>query len=701
VQQSWQQWNRKARAILWVLTLVGVLAALPLGATRWQMEETSKNVEFVFDYRSLVQVASYQAHPKEFLDEQLTNMKTAGVHTMAVYEGSLDEMIWAERLSVYNSVSASELQGKAAPSSENFTYILFKGEQEERALRPIIESTFAAWDIPVKPWSFGDRGGLVVETPTENALLKRMLPDPLALKAIQDKGLAILLRLSDRIPYDAVETDKMLATYKDMGVKRILFDGGSVKGYNANAEQNSIHGFAELMKKHGIGIVAIENSKPQKGLTTVAYLTNYNVARLYSLSERDAAAMSPAAIADRFQLAAKDRNIRMFYLKSAPSRNFEKANLVNSLDNIYESLQGPDGAIAKLEQIGFKTGFAESFDHQVPSWHKPLKMIICIGAVALIALLINSFLPGLLIPAFLIGILGSGALYVLSKSVLEQGLALGASISAPTLAIIWALNRVRAHTTGPLRAIGGAADAPATGGIRWLFPGLSATRRLTMALALFATASVISLMSVPYVFGLLNNITYSLVLEQFRGVGLLHLAPIGLSALYVLLYTGESPLTNLRKLLNAKITVLWVIIAGVVGIVGMYYLSRTGNSGQVSSLERVSRVVLEDAFGVRPRFKEFMFSHPLFLLGLFLALRYRAAWVMFIIGSIGQLSMVDTFAHIHTPLYISLIRVLLGLGVGAIIGLVFIGVWQVLEGVFKKWLSRLVPILVQRFKSGV
>ena len=56
---------------------------------------------------------------------------------------------------------------------------------------------------------------------------------------------------------------------------------------------------------------------------------------------------------------------------------------------------------------------------------------------------------------------------------------------------------------------------------------------------------------------------------------------------------------------------------------------------------------------VRER-KSSLFAHPLFFFGLFLALRYRAAWVFFIVGVIGQLSMVGyvcaysyAFAYLH------------------------------------------------------
>lgn len=102
----------------------------------------------------------------------------------------------------------------------------------------------------------------------------------------------------------------------------------------------------------------------------------------------------------------------------------------------------------------------------------------------------------------------------------------------------------------------------------------------------------------------------------------------------------------------------------------------------------VMRTFLENTFHVRPRNKEIA-MHPLFLLGIFLSIRYRNAVYIMIFAVIGQLSMVDTFAHIHSPMKISLARDLLGLGIGFILGLIAIVVWQIAEGCWKKWSPRL------------
>jgi hypothetical protein len=254
---------------------------------------------------------------------------------------------------------------------------------------------------------------------------------------------------------------------------------------------------------------------------------------------------------------------------------------------------------------------------------------------------------------------------------LEQGLALGVAISAPTIAMILVIRK-----TQQLRESHG---------------DLSGSKRIMSTLIQYVKTAIISFMAVPFMIALLNNISYSLVLNQFRGVSLLHLAPIGLIALYVFLYCGESVMKELRRWLSMPITVIMVVGVAIAGAAGYYYLTRTGNEGQVSSIEMLFRSTLENVIGVRPRTKEFMLAHRLLLVGLFLSLRYTWGRFLFIIAAMGQLSMVDTFAHIHSPIIISFIRGLLGLGLGLVIGWVVILVWQIVERCWKKWS----PLLVE------
>ncbi|MGG6312629.1 DUF5693 family protein [Paenibacillus macerans] len=667
--RSWQRWNNASRKWLWVLVIVGIVASLPIIVQRVQTESSANKVEFVFNYRGLLDIASYQADPATYLDEQLGRLKEAGIDTMAMFESTLDELSKARRIMVFSSLEAAKLNQAVISLDGNYTYIAFTSTENEEQLRPLIEETFRSLDVPVANWQYQDHGGLLIGMGMEEAVMKPLPLDPLAFAMLRDKGFHILPRLSDNIPYDQEAMDEQLAFFAENGVTRILFDGEAVKGFNDNEAKNSLQGFADLLKKHGIGIAAIENLKaPQKGFNKLAYLIDYNVVRLHSLADTEAT-QDKATLADRFVLAAKDRNIRMIYLNASASKDAAKAAITNPIDNLIDSLQAPGNAIERIENNGFEMGQAEAFTIHDAGWQKYLKALVVLGGVAFIALMISCFVPSLTLAAFVIGLVGSAGLYVLKPDLLEQALALFVAISAPTIAMVLAIRKVQE--------------------LQEKHPEMPGGRRLTHTIVLYVKTSVLSLAAVPFVIALLNNITYSLVLNQFRGVSLLHLGPIALIALYVFLYRGNSVGEELRNWLRMPITVLWVAVAAVLGAAALYYLSRTGNAGTLLPGEAAFRSFLENAFGVRPRNKEFLLAHPLFIVGVFAAFRYRWAMFAMIIAVMGQLSMVDTFAHIHTPAVLSLIRGVLGLGLGLIVGLIAVLVWQIIERCWDKWSPRL------------
>lgn len=663
--RSWQRWNEASRKWLWILVIIGIVASVPVIVQRVQTESSANQVEVVFNYRGLLDVASYQGNPQAYLDEQLDRLKEAGVNTMAMFESTLDELSKARRIMVFNAADAAKLSQTVVTPDNNYTYVAFTNEENAEQLRPMIEETFRNLDVSVVPWTYGNNTGLVLGMGMDEAVMKPMPLDPFAFAMLREKGFNILPRLSDNIPYDQEEMEELLAFYAENGVNRILFDGESVKGY----KDNSLPGFADLLNKNGIGIAAIENLKaPQKGLNQLAYLTDYNTVRLHSLQDTEAS-QDPKVLADRFVLATKDRNIRMIYLNASPNKDVAKASITSPINNLIDSLTGSEGAIKRIQDNGFEFGQAKAFEIHDASWQTYLKALVVLGGVAMCALLVSYFAAPVTLLVFVLGLVGSAGLYVLSTSLLEQALALGVAISAPTIATLLAIRKVK--------------------DIRQALPEISPGRRLTHTLVLYIKTSLISLSAVPFVIALLNNITYSLVLSQFRGVSLLHLGPIMLVAIYVFLYQGTSIWQELRNWLKMPITLLWVAVAGVLGVLALYYLSRTGNAGTLLPGEAFFRSFLENTFGVRPRNKEFLLAHPLFLVGIFAAFRYRWAMYAMIIAVMGQLSMVDTFAHIHTPAVLSLIRGVLGLGLGLIVGLIAIVVWHIIERCWDRWSPKL------------
>jgi len=705
----WKQWNKKARTLLWIITLIGVLAALPLAFLRVEMEQSADTVEYVFDYRDLEEIANYQSNVSQFIDEKLLALKDAGVQSMSLYESSLRDLMQSGRLVYYSEKEMASLLSKVLDTNVNHTYVVFTGEHEAEMIKPIIENEYERQGVNVTDWTYEGKPALIIEEAVNAATLKTLDFDPIAVEKLSSYGFQIIARFSDRVqPYNMEMAEQQIKRLNEYGVTRIIFDGSKAKGATDQAELKSLNHFGTLLKQHGMGVAAIENLKvPQAGMSTLSYLLDYDVVRLYSLSENDSFTMTAEGMTDRFKLAAKDRNIRMFFLNVGIKANGNTGVLEHSADKLIETLSGEDGVIAQMEKAGYPDGIASAFQYENPSWTKLVRMIVALAAVAFITLLVGAFLPGTEIIVFVLGLLGSAGLYVLNSSLMEQALALGAAISGPTLGVIWMLNRIYSRTIGERRMLGNtnwtlSGTTPIHDGTvetdRWIFPELPLSRRLGLTLNWFIVGTIITLCAVPIVFGLLFNITYSLVIEQFRGVSLLHLGPIALVAMYVLLYRGQGAkgsITRLWKLLMTPISLLWVVVAVIVAAVGAYYLSRTGNSGQVSAIEMMIRQWLETTVGVRPRFKEFMLGHPPLILGLFLALRYRASWLLLIVGTLGQLTMVSTFTHIHTPIMMSTLRTLLGLGIGIIFGLVLIAIWTVLEGVWRKWVW---PKLQQRFE---
>lgn len=667
--QKWQYWNNRARKWLWAVVVIGLIAAVPVISDRLQTERTSKSVEFVFDYRDLTDAASYQARPQDYLNEQLDKLKEAGVTSMALFESTLSDLEKARRMVTYNEKDISRMTGQPVPGNQNFTYVQFMNKESADAYTPMIKETFGSLGIAVNPWGYDGQSGLVIETSPEDASLKPMQPDPMAMAMLRSKGFIIMPRMTDSLPYNQQLVESTLANFEKNGVKRILFEGESVKGFHDDADLNSLSAFAELLNKHGIGVAAIEGLKaPQLGFNKLAYLLDYNVVRLHSLSEADSS-LDVQTIADRFVLATKDRNIRIIYLNTVPTRSVAEAKVKDSVDNLVHSLADPGNAVQRIENNGFTIGQAEPFHVSDSSMQRYFKLVAVAGAVALIAIMISYFLPALTLAAFILGLIGCAGLYVLNSSLMEQALALAVAISGPTVATVLAVRKITAlHDQKP---------EPSTGS------------RLGKTVLLYVQTSILSLAAVPFVIALLNNISYSLVLNQFRGVSLLHFVPIFLVAVYLLFYRGISLQTEVPKLLRMPITVWMVGALVILAAAGYYYLSRTGNAGSVSSYEMAFRTFMENTFGVRPRTKEFLMAHPLFIVGAFAAIKYRKAIYVMIIAVIGQLSMVDTFAHIHSPILISLVRGLLGLGMGLIFGIIAAGVWRLLEGAWTRWSPRL------------
>jgi len=680
----WKTLKQNPRKFLWWLVILGLVAALPMTFVRERTESSANNVEFVFDFRDLQDIADTQPKPAQFVDEQLQLMKKAGITSMSVYESTLQELQTARRIEVYKSRDLIGVQGKLADPAENFTYVLFADKDTEAKLAPIIQAAFGRdYGVKVQPWQLEGRGGLVLETGLDDALLRPMDPDPMTMQYLKDQGFQLVSRLSNKRPFDKDRMDDLLKKLSELGVKRIIPDADEVPGFTK--DPNDIKQMADKMRKYNIGLATIEMLKePQRGFNELARSVEYNVVRLHSFTEKDTEKlMQPMAAgdlenliqetADRLVLAVKDRNIRMVFLNAKAIKSVEKKQVVYPLNYLYEALDGKDGAVKRIEKAGYTMGPAVPFTPYSSPVTDAVKTVapylLLLGGVAMIALLISFYVPQITMVAFLIGVVGAAGMNIVLDRYYALLMALAIGISASTLAIIYAIRFVKDGRAARMRS------------------------GLLVAAWLMIRSTAISLIGVVYVVSLLNSIIYFLVLDQFRGISLLLMLPILLGGLYLVLFSDEMTYAQrwerLKAIMMSQIRVLWLVLGAVAIGVLFYYLSRSGNEGTTTGIERYFRSFLENTMGVRPRTKEFLLSHPFFIVGAYLSVKYKNAVYLMLLGVIGQLSIVNTFTHLHTPLDISGLRVLYGIILGAIIGLVLIAVWEIVTRSWKRWAAPL------------
>lgn len=667
--QGYRRLNRSAPKLLWLVVIASLLLSLPLAADRYRTENSAKKVEFVFDYRDLLEMSDFQTNPRGFVEEQLTQMKLSGIHSLAVYESTLSELKLSRRIELYSSHEVTALTQTPAAPGENFTYVLFTEKETQPAIQKLIEQSFEGL---VSQWSYKDQPGLVLKLPIDDASMKPMNPDPVALKSLKEKGFNIVARLGNRRPaFISGEIETELQQLKEAGVHTILFDGDSVSGYSNNPKdaKSNLTEFARLLKKYDIAIAAIELQKtPQKGFDQLAKETDYNVIRLHSFAEKDADKLTENITdaelnqrvrdtSDRFVLAVKDRNIRLVFLNAKANKNLDRGNMTNPLTSIYKS---SNYAIKQIQSAGFALGPAHSFAAEKTGLQKLLRPFAVLGSIALIALTLSYFAPSAALLIFVAGVIGSGLLYPIHPNSLEKLLALAVGICGSSLGLILAIRGIRR---------------------RLLKPDKQKKNVWFRTLLFFVVVTAVSGISIVFIVGLLNDISYNLLLDQFKGVKVLAYMPVLLVALYLVFFsedlTGAQRAEKLLRLLKANISVLWILSVAVIGAVSFYYLSRTGNEGTASTSELIFRSFLENTLGIRPRTKEFLIAHPLLLLGLYLSLkRYANGLYLLLAAAIGQASVVGTFTHLHTPLLISFKRVVIGAGLGALIGIGLIIAWE-------------------------
>lgn len=636
------------------LYLIGVLTAVLGVLPRVAAERAHETTEIVMDAPSLAEWQTVV--PATEQTELPTKVLQAGVRSLAFPEVHLDDMIkdgllvaqsgpeiaMALRAGAFGLDSLEPLKEQLDEGMSG-SYLVFTRAETTRSLQGQMKVLF------------GDRvksflGGQVVYIPEPLPKLRTVGFgfDAAKIAEYQRMGFSVWLRPENRPGLTSEQLDALFAEWGRIpDVQGVIFAGGlnEAIGYPDLLEEAAAN-LSKLGWK--IGYIELPEAAQQDGIETLVRLLPGQVARVLAVSPAHQAKLSPFRVLGMYSLGARERNIRVLYV-----RPFAVAGRPE-LDQEF---------LFSLAQELEKEGPASLFEpEQTAPPNLLLTFILGVSAGALALLLLNSLglrIKGgwwLVLALAPIGALGATAI---GKGVLFRSLlALAVGMGAPLYAFL-----------------------------HWVYPAVAVEpgrAEIKSGLLLLLKVSLFSVTGGLFVAALLSDTTFLLGLDRFKGVKLLTLATPLLILFCFLLkrYSKEQIVAGLCS----SVAVYQALLVGFLGVVFALLFLRSGNdaAGTASEGERYLRVVLDRVLGVRPRFKEFMMAHPaLVCLPIFAAKTgFLPSLVLVLLAGIGQAGIVDTFAHVHTPLDVTLIRIGLGVLFGAVVGAVVakFAIWAGMKG---------------------
>ena len=642
---------KRLKQIGWLIVVAGVLCSLFLWGQRMQSEANYKNVQMVVNYSDIVAMAN----ANDLTEEEFAKaLQERGVSAVLYKEWSLGSLNANGQVAIEvgNNIeyaSFVEKVSKEVPVSAANAYVALLDKNIAVQVKDhVLEK------VPGADYYPGQVDVITIPIMVPNGDSEVVT----ALNKIKEIGagfdMAGIARMSalgmDTVPqlrsWDNPTDTSLRMAFDEIkampNLVYLLFNDKEIPGY---PQKNRT--VADLLKDDKgdtvVPVATIEFSD-QKGLNQLGVLLNKDVIRLHTISNGEMGSLTPDSALDRWMLAARERNMRSLLVRffdiTTPGAN----------------LQGNLNYVASIQTGLIESGFTLDQPYEKPASIPASTILMAMVGTAVIAgvmlILLEMRLPKLGLLALLGGIAIWLALLLVNPTMAKKMMALLSVITFPTLSCLLIMKP-------EARSIG---------------------KSVVALLKLCAISYIGAVLMV----GLLADILFMLKLDQFIGVKLAHVVPIVAVPFILYIWNEEKPLTFVKQLLEKALDYKWTMLGVLVAVAGVIYLSRTGNSGaELSAAESAMRTFLNDVMGVRPRSKEFLIGYPFTLL-LFWLGASRKNWILTIPAIIGQVSLVNTYAHIHTALIMSMQRSFNGLVLGIAVGLLLIIGVRLLFAIYRR-----------------
>lgn len=684
--------------VLVAVILVGLVCALWVNWNRHAIEQRNNSVEMAMEYKDLRKLAALEGVPEEVV---LKKFQEAGINSLMVFDTSLERLgkIGAIKLVTGKELCQAKVLGNdtgvfanVKDVKENAVYIAegndataFEEAWEDLRARYDAERARMISSNPPIIEVLGSTDLLPINAVREPV---GILQAPLGLSSsemrkVASLGFNVIIRPQNFVNVTEEKIDSIFNRIAKSGVEVNAYmpAGAEVVGY-----PNKIDYMAKklddrklIMQEH---YTQLQFAKVD-GLVTLAEALNYKAVRTYVIDSLEQKKISVGEGLRRWALTDEERNVRVNYIRPYFLSQ-------NGQDLLAMNLQYVKDITANVKARGFKIGEAGLFEAEAstvkngytgPYFPNKIAFVIIgaavlAGAVIYLAQLVELTNSKQIILWGVLTAVMAAILFAGRGLVMRQALAFGAAVFFPVLSMnvvldIW--DKAKTSSVSALKVI------------------LNSTWQLALAV-------LMSLVGGMYLAAILADSRFLLEIDIYRGVKLTFIMPLVLmTILYVKRYDMlgvmgagvKVAVSRVNDLLNKPITFKHIALLGVLGIILLYFVARSGHSAgvPVAAIEVKMRLFLEQLMYARPRQKEFMIGHPAFFLAAYAAY-YNAPRLMqyaLTCGAvIGQASLVQTFCHMRTPVFMSTVRAIDGYVMGAVIGIILVTVVAIAMPQFMK-----------------
>ncbi|NLI76627.1 MAG: hypothetical protein GX442_09315 [Candidatus Riflebacteria bacterium] len=634
--------------VLLPLWLPGFLAAVGRCLLRQDAESRDRYVETVLDYDEWRRLAREEGWP---LTDMLAEARRRGASSVAVTEDTLASLEAEGRVALLTypevlKLSLETFVASPTPQLAESPGTLWVHARNEDLLDRI--EHLLSWKLPTGRVQRLHRHLLLVRKSSrefrERVGLGFSRRD---LDLIAGQGLGVVLRVFNHPGLDDRALQQIIRGFPDpASVSALLFAEDEILG-----NRGELPTAIQELSDRAYRIAQIELTEQEGMDALLARIQGKRpVVRVHGISRRELDEIySPGRAVARFERAVRDRRLKMLYI-----RCFFQDGKKYLDDLVHFNMNYLSDIVQGLTDMGFAIPRTDDERRQEPR-HLVGGLSrgerLAIGLALLLGLPLGVALVRGRAPLARDVFLTASAAVVLwlllpaGQFTVWTGLA-GAVIWS-LLGPLWAIRRLEAEPE-PATAI-----APFGSAVRFL---------VRLALPGFVGGTLIA--------GLHAEVPYLLHFLQFRGVKAAFVLPL----LFILVWSFRRYGGGAFSLLSRPLTLREAGLIAVVLAASALYLVRSGNVTflKPSATEDLARTFLENLLVARPRNKEFLVGYPAALF--FLLFWFRRAReilpVLAVFLVMGQVSVVNTFCHFHSPLYLAYLRGFHGWWLGILTGLV-------------------------------